>query len=69
MMSAVMSGPGEVQTEPPKRLFHVNLRVEDSKALYDVSSDGERFLIIAGDVPYGESDIEMVLNWPSLLPR
>ncbi len=69
MMSVEISGAGEVRTEPPKRLFHANLRVEDSKTLYDVTSDGQRFLIIAGDVPYGDSDIEMVLNWPSLLPR
>jgi serine/threonine protein kinase/Tol biopolymer transport system component len=69
MMSVEISGAGEVRTEPPKRLFHANLRVEDSKALYDVTSDGQRFLIIAGGVAFGNSDIEMVLNWPSLLPR
>jgi serine/threonine protein kinase/Tol biopolymer transport system component len=69
MMSVETSGEGEARTEPPKQLFHSNLRVGDSKALYDVTSDGQRFLIIAGDIPYGDSDIEMVLNWPSLLPR
>ena len=69
MMSVEISGAGEVRTEAPKRLFHTNLRLGSNKALYDVTSDGQRFLIIAGDIPYGDSDIEMVLNWPSLLPR
>jgi serine/threonine protein kinase/Tol biopolymer transport system component len=69
MMSVEITGAGEVRTEAPKRLFHTNLRLGSNKALYDVTNDGQRFLIIAGDIPYGNSDIEMVLNWPSLLQR
>jgi hypothetical protein len=53
----------------PKRLFHTNLRLGTNKAIYDVTGDGQRFLVIDGAIQSGSSDIEMVLNWPSLLPR
>jgi hypothetical protein len=53
----------------PKKLFNANLRVGSNKALYDVTGDGQRFLVIDGQIRAGMSEIEMVLNWPSLLPR
>jgi eukaryotic-like serine/threonine-protein kinase len=69
MMSTEISGAGELQTGVPKPLFHPNLRLGSNKALYDVTADGQRFLVIDGEIRFADSDIEMVLNWPSLLPR
>jgi hypothetical protein len=69
MMSAEISGTGELKKGLPTRLFHTNLRLGTNKAIYDVTGDGQRFLVIDGAVQSGSSDIEMVLNWPSLLPR
>jgi eukaryotic-like serine/threonine-protein kinase len=69
MMSAEISGTGELKKGLPTRLFHTNLRLGTNKAIYDVTGDGQRFLVIDGTVQSGSSDIEMVLNWPSLLPR
>ena len=69
MMSTEISATGELQTTVPKPLFHPNLRLGSDKALYDVTSDGQRFLVIDGEIRFADSDIEMVLNWPSLLPR
>jgi eukaryotic-like serine/threonine-protein kinase len=69
MMSTEISTLGELQTGVPKKLFHTNLRLGSNKALYDVTGDGQRFLVIDGEIRFANSDIEMVLNWPSLLPR
>jgi eukaryotic-like serine/threonine-protein kinase len=69
MMSVELTGSGDLRTAAPKQLFHVNLRLGSNKALYDVAGDGQRFLAIDGEIRSGNSDIEMVLNWPSLLPR
>jgi eukaryotic-like serine/threonine-protein kinase len=69
MMSTEISTAGELQTGVPQKLFHTNLRLGSNKALYDVTGDGQRFLVIDGEIRFANSDIEMVLNWPSLLPR
>ena len=69
MMSAEISGAGELKKGLPTRLFHTNLRLGTNKAIYDVTGDGQRFLVIDGAIQSGSSDIEMVLNWPSLLPH
>jgi serine/threonine protein kinase/Tol biopolymer transport system component len=69
MMSAELSGAGELKKGLPTRLFHTNLRLGTNKAIYDVTGDGQRFLVIDGAIQSGSSDIEMVLNWPSQLPR
>jgi eukaryotic-like serine/threonine-protein kinase len=69
MMSTEISAAGELRTGVPNKLFHTNLRVGSNKALYDVNGDGRRFLVIDGEIRFANSDIEMVLNWPSLLPR
>jgi serine/threonine protein kinase/Tol biopolymer transport system component len=68
MMSIERPDSGEWQATP-KRLFHANFRLGSNGALYDVTSDGKRLLIIDGGVRSGNSEIEMVLHWPSLLPR
>jgi hypothetical protein len=69
MMSVEISASGGLPTGVPKKLFNANLRVGSNKALYDVTGDGQRFLVIDGQIRAGMSEIEMVLNWPSLLPR
>ena len=69
MMSTEISEAGELRATVPKPLFHPNLRLGSNKAIYDVTADGQRFLVIDGEIRSDDSDIEMVLNWPSLLPR
>jgi len=54
----------------PKRLFDANLKLHTNyDANYAVTGDGQRFLGIARETPSGDVDIQMVLNWPSLLPH
>ena len=48
--------------------FDANLKLHTNyDANYAVSGDGQRFLGIARESQSGGSDIQMVLNWPSLV--
>jgi eukaryotic-like serine/threonine-protein kinase len=68
LMSVAIPSPGLMHVGPPKPLFAVNLRHAGGNQLYDVTGDGQRFLLI--ERASGQfSTIEMVLNWPSLLPH
>lgn len=66
-MAVPISTQGDLTFGKPERLFAANLRITGEGALYDVSLDGQRFLLIDGGGGSGDSNIEMVLNWPSLL--
>jgi Tol biopolymer transport system component len=69
LMSVVISTGAQLGVGTPKRLFATNF---DSPSLgpgYAVARDGKRFLLIDRSAGFAESSIEMVLNWPSLLPR
>ena len=68
MMAAKISVTGGGLTAESQRLFDGKLkRHTNSDANYAVSSDGQRFLAIAREVPSGDVDIQIVLNWQSLL--
>jgi eukaryotic-like serine/threonine-protein kinase len=68
MMVAKMAVVNGRMIAEPKRLFDANLKIHTNyDANYAVTSDGQRFLGIARESPSGGSDIQMVLNWPSLL--
>jgi DNA-binding winged helix-turn-helix (wHTH) protein/Tol biopolymer transport system component len=51
----------------PKPLFRTALANATRSPLYDVASDGSRFLLLERDSSISESDVELLLNWPSLL--
>jgi Tol biopolymer transport system component len=51
----------------PKPLFRTALANATRSPLYDVASDGSRFLLLERDSSIGEGDVELLLNWPSLL--
>jgi Tol biopolymer transport system component/DNA-binding winged helix-turn-helix (wHTH) protein len=68
MMAAKMAVINGRMTAEPKRLFDANLKLHTNyDANYAVSSDGQRFLGIARESSSRDVDIQMVLNWPSLL--
>ena len=68
LMSVSMPGPTLELMGSPKQLFATNLTppIEDDNQIYDVTADGQRFLMI-DRVSEMSNPIEMVLNWPSLL--
>jgi Tol biopolymer transport system component/DNA-binding winged helix-turn-helix (wHTH) protein len=68
MMAAKISVVDGRLTAESQRLFDANLKLHTNyDANYAVSSDGQRFLGIARESFSRDVDIQMVLNWPSLL--
>jgi DNA-binding winged helix-turn-helix (wHTH) protein len=67
MMAASISTEGGLRIGVPDRLFAANLRVGSEGALYDVTEDGQRFILMEAGNGSDESNIEMLLNWPDLL--
>jgi DNA-binding winged helix-turn-helix (wHTH) protein/Tol biopolymer transport system component len=70
LMSVALPGPALASMGQPKALFTTNVRAMFGigNLLYDVSADGQRFLIVEAGGS-ASSSIEMVMNWPSLLPH
>jgi len=69
LMSAALLGPTLASMGSPKPLFATNLvPPPGGNQIYDVTGDGQRFLMLERDTSVSSS-IEMVLNWPSLLPH
>ncbi len=70
MMAAKTSVANGRMIAEPTRLFDANLKIHTNyDANYAVTSDGQRFLGIARESPSRDVDIQMVLNWPSLLQQ
>ena len=68
MMAAKIAVVNGRLTAESQRLFDANLKLHTNyDANYAVTRDGQRFLGIARESPSGDVDIQMVLNWPSLL--
>lgn len=68
MMAAKIAVVDGRLTAESQRLFDANLKLfTNYDANYAVRSDGQRFLGIAKESPSRDVDIQMVLNWPSLL--
>lgn len=69
LMSVNFSTPGKLPDSPPELLFQAIPRLATNGAVFDVNPDGKRFLFIDGRDRTGESEIKIILNWPSLLYR
>jgi eukaryotic-like serine/threonine-protein kinase len=70
MMAAKMTVVNGRMLAEPKRLFDANLKIHTNyDANYAVTRDGQRFLGIAKEAPSRDVDIQMVMNWPSLLSQ
>lgn len=67
MMSVEWGRGREPSASTPKPLFRAEVRRGSEGPLYAVTNNGQRFLIISGMEKAGETEIEVVLNWPGLL--
>ena len=54
---------------PPVRLFRAAVRRGSEGPLFDVTRDGQRFIVIAGESQESPDSIDLVLNWPGLIRR
>ncbi len=68
LMSLEFSGGGRNRDSRPRSLFRTALANATRTPLYDVASDGSRFLLVERDSATIESNVELLLNWPSLIP-
>jgi Tol biopolymer transport system component len=66
MAMNVTVGPQTVVPSPPRELFAVPA-VDTGRHPYDVSPDGQRFLIRA--TPQAAQSLTMIVNWPELLKK
>jgi hypothetical protein len=75
MTVAVESGESYFRAGEPKPLFQTHLEFDPSLDLsrvvrqYDVSSDGQRFLLNQHVADASDAPITVVVNWPKLLSR
>jgi hypothetical protein len=70
-MMSVAIEPGAPAFRPgvPKRLFPTRLNTGTGLRNYDVTADGQRFLL---NEPVADADnvpITVIVNWPKLLPK
>ena len=69
MMAVAVSEGDRFVPEPPVPLFHAEIRVGEAGTpahLYDVTSDGERFLVVSRT---GRGALSVLLNWSTELQR
>lgn len=67
LMSLDFSGSERNRELRPNSLFRTALANSTIKPLYDATGDGSRFLLVERDSSISESDVELLLNWPSLI--
>jgi len=63
-VSVTMDGD-RVEVGSPKKLFP--MRPVVPRYFYDVSPDGQRFLVNTADEPAASTPLTLVVNWPALL--
>src|SRR5262249_43279880 len=69
MAAAVKGHRDRFEVGDVRRLFNVRLR-SGAQDVYDVSSDGQRFLVdVVDEQPTAPSPITFVVNWPALLKK
>jgi serine/threonine protein kinase len=70
MMSvSVDSGPASLKLGVPKPLFQTRLEFDSFPRQYDVSADGNRFLLAQPLEESASVPITVIVNWPALLQK
>jgi serine/threonine protein kinase len=70
MMSVpVHSDASSLKLGPPKPLFQTRLQMDVGPRQYDVSADGERFLLAQPLEDSASVPITVIVNWPALLKK
>jgi hypothetical protein len=71
MMAAAVTATGAgFEVGGVRPLFDVPpLPTDQGRAVYDVTADGQRFLINAIEEPTRVAPITVVVNWPALLRK
>ncbi len=68
LMAAQVNGQGSAfEVGPVRTLFQTRAKTVDTRYAYDVSADGQRFLVITPVEQTTSAPITLVVNWPGLL--
>ena len=60
-------GADSVQPDAPRELFPLP-ELASVRSPYEASSDGQRFLVLAGRGPVSQP-LQVIVNWPALLKK
>jgi hypothetical protein len=63
MMAVEIDGGTELTPGAPAALFEGDFLSAQNRRNYDVTADGEQFMMIADDPDAAEPQIEVILNW------
>ncbi len=66
---AVESGVNLFRPRAPKPLFRTSLYTGSVSRGYDVTADGQRFLVNQRTAETGDIPITVIVNWPKLLQK
>jgi Tol biopolymer transport system component len=70
LMAAQVNGQGPgVEVGPVRMLFQTRAKTIDTRYAYDVSADGQRFLVITPVEQTTSAPLTLVVNWPALLKK
>lgn len=70
LMAAQVNGQGSAfEVGPVRPLFRTRAKTIDTRYAYDVSADGQRFLVITPVEQTSSAPITLVVNWPALLKK
>ena len=69
MMSVVITVGSGLEAGPPTRLFQTRILGSGGFDRYDMTSDGQRFLLLEPPESASAPPITVVTNWTSLLRR
>ena len=69
IMAVPVASEGTFRAGAPVELFSVNLKLLNENRAYDVSSDGQRFLVNSQSSDQASPPLELLVHWTSLLGK
>ena len=69
MSAPVATEAGRIEVGAPQPLFTIQPRGRGVGYPYDVTADGQRFLVNASDEPVELTTVTLLTNWPALLRK
>jgi hypothetical protein len=69
MMAVDIRAAADIEASVPRRLFDTGLAVDPTNNQYDVTADGDGFLVLTSLSEPKASPVTVVTNWTSLLKK
>ncbi len=69
MMAVDLKGDGKIEPGIPRVLFDTDIVIDPTNNQYEVTSDGQRFLLLKSLSAATATPITVVVNWTALLRK